>query len=93
MRSLGSEGRKNHERPWGNYTGLDDTAPNYKVKSIVVVPDRRLSYQRHAKRASTDSALTRYSFRDPKETARVIKIVSACPGDDSVQIVPPGKAS
>ena len=30
---------------------LDDTAPNYKVKRIVVLPGKRLSYQRHAQRA------------------------------------------
>ena len=30
---------------------LDDKAPNYKIKSIVVLPGKRLSYQRHAKRA------------------------------------------
>jgi mannose-6-phosphate isomerase len=39
------------ERPWGNYTVLDDDAPDHKVKRIVVHPRKRLSYQRHAKRA------------------------------------------
>jgi mannose-6-phosphate isomerase len=39
------------ERPWGNYTVLDDDAPDHKVKRIVVHPGKRLSYQRHAKRA------------------------------------------
>ena len=39
------------ERPWGNYTVLDDGAPDHKVKRIVVHPGKRLSYQRHAKRA------------------------------------------
>lgn len=51
MSSLDNEGREYDERPWGNYTVLDDKATNYKVKRIVVLPDRRLSYQRHAKRA------------------------------------------
>ena len=51
MSSLDNEGREYDERPWGNYTVLDDKATNYKVKRIVVQPDRRLSYQRHAKRA------------------------------------------
>ena len=51
MSSLDSGGREFDQRPWGNFTVLDDRAPNYKVKRIVVLPDKRLSYQRHAKRA------------------------------------------
>lgn len=38
------------ERPWGNYTVLDEGA-GYKVKRIVVLPGKRLSYQKHARRA------------------------------------------
>jgi mannose-6-phosphate isomerase len=38
------------ERPWGSYTVLDEAA-DHKVKRIVVHPGKRLSYQRHAKRA------------------------------------------
>ena len=38
------------ERPWGNYTVLDDAA-DHKVKRIVVTPGKRLSYQTHAQRA------------------------------------------
>lgn|SRR5579863_1810129 len=38
------------ERPWGNYTVLVD-APDHKVKTILVRPGKRLSYQRHEKRA------------------------------------------
>ncbi len=38
------------ERPWGSYTVLDDSE-GHKVKRIVVRPGRRLSYQRHARRA------------------------------------------
>ncbi len=37
-------------RPWGSYTVLDDS-PTHKVKRIEVDPGRRLSYQRHARRA------------------------------------------
>jgi mannose-6-phosphate isomerase-like protein (cupin superfamily) len=37
-------------RPWGSYTVLDD-ADGHKVKRIVVSPGKRLSYQRHARRA------------------------------------------
>ncbi len=43
--------REYAERPWGNYTVLDADAPDHKVKRIVVHPGKRLSYQRHAKRA------------------------------------------
>jgi mannose-6-phosphate isomerase len=39
------------ERPWGSYTVLSDDEPDHKVKRLVVHPGKRLSYQRHAKRA------------------------------------------
>ncbi len=42
--------REYDERPWGNYTVLDE-GDDYKVKRIVVYPGKRLSYQTHAKRA------------------------------------------
>ena len=38
------------ERPWGNFTVLDEGA-GYKVKRIEVLPGKRLSYQKHAQRA------------------------------------------
>lgn len=38
------------ERPWGSFTVLDE-ADNYKVKRIEVLPQKRLSYQRHTHRA------------------------------------------
>ncbi len=38
------------ERPWGNYTVLDEGV-GYKVKRIVVLPGKRLSYQRHERRS------------------------------------------
>lgn len=37
-------------RPWGTFTVLDEGA-NYKVKRIEVLPGKRLSYQKHARRA------------------------------------------
>ena len=37
------------ERPWGEYTVLDEGA-DFKVKRITVLPGKRLSYQRHARR-------------------------------------------
>ncbi len=51
MTTFDSEGREFEQRPWGTFTVLDDTSAIYKVKSIVVLPNKRLSYQRHAKRA------------------------------------------
>jgi len=44
-------GREFDERPWGSFTVLDEEMPDHKVKRIVVAPGKRLSYQRHAKRA------------------------------------------
>jgi mannose-6-phosphate isomerase-like protein (cupin superfamily) len=38
------------ERPWGTYAVLSD-APGHKVKRIVVLRGRGLSYQRHARRS------------------------------------------
>jgi mannose-6-phosphate isomerase len=37
-------------RPWGSYTVIKE-ADNHKVKTIVVDPMRRLSYQTHEKRS------------------------------------------
>lgn len=37
-------------RPWGSYLVLDDE-PGHKVKRITVLPDRRLSYQKHQHRS------------------------------------------
>ena len=45
------KGREYSERPWGNYTVLDDEMFDHHVKRIVVSPGKRLSYQFHAKRA------------------------------------------
>lgn len=38
------------QRPWGSFTILDE-GQGYKVKRIEVLPGKRLSYQRHARRA------------------------------------------
>ncbi len=38
------------DRPWGSYEVLLD-APDHKVKEIVVLPGKRLSYQVHARRS------------------------------------------
>jgi mannose-6-phosphate isomerase len=37
-------------RPWGSFTVLDE-GKNYKVKRIEVLSRKRLSYQKHARRA------------------------------------------
>jgi mannose-6-phosphate isomerase-like protein (cupin superfamily) len=37
-------------RPWGSYTVLDES-DSYKVKRIEVFPEKRLSYQQHARRS------------------------------------------
>ena len=51
MTTKDAMGREFDERPWGTYLVLDDEASDHKVKRIVVFPGKRLSYQRHAKRA------------------------------------------
>ncbi len=38
------------QRPWGNYTILDES-DYFKVKRIEVLPGKRLSYQKHARRS------------------------------------------
>ena len=38
------------DRPWGSYTVLEERG-SYKVKRIEIFPGKRLSYQRHEKRA------------------------------------------
>jgi mannose-6-phosphate isomerase-like protein (cupin superfamily) len=44
-------GREYDERPWGSFTVLDDSLFDHKVKRLVVAPGKRLSYQRHTRRA------------------------------------------
>ena len=38
------------KRPWGTYTVLDE-GRDFKVKRIEVLPQKRLSYQKHERRA------------------------------------------
>ncbi len=38
------------KRPWGSFTVLDEGAA-YKVKRIEVLPQKRLSYQKHTRRS------------------------------------------
>jgi mannose-6-phosphate isomerase len=46
---MNTEGTENR-RPWGYYQVLSDE-PDHKVKRIVVYPGKRLSLQRHRRRA------------------------------------------
>ncbi|MGD0882960.1 MAG: phosphomannose isomerase type II C-terminal cupin domain [Acidimicrobiales bacterium] len=48
--TVDGDGRETDSRPWGSYTVLDDEA-TFKVKRIEVLPGKRLSYQRHARRS------------------------------------------
>lgn len=47
---MSTDSSRYDERPWGNYTVLDE-GDNFKVKRIEVKPGKRLSYQKHARRA------------------------------------------
>lgn len=44
------DARESDERPWGRYIVLDEDQC-FKAKRIEVFPGKRLSYQRHARRA------------------------------------------
>jgi len=46
---MAEEPRAGDERPWGRWESLL-RAPGYQVKRITVLPGKRLSYQRHARR-------------------------------------------
>ena len=50
MPSEGSSPREFDRRPWGTYEVLDEGA-SFKVKRIEVLAGKRLSYQKHTKRA------------------------------------------
>ncbi len=45
-----SDSPAHEERPWGSFTVIDDCR-TFKVKRIEVLPQKRLSYQRHSRRA------------------------------------------
>ena len=51
MTTKDASGREYDERPWGSFTVLDDELFDHKVKRLVVAPGKRLSYQRHGRRA------------------------------------------
>lgn len=47
---MGLGNNSSETRPWGSFTILDES-DRFKVKRIEVLPGKRLSYQRHQKRA------------------------------------------
>lgn len=46
----GTASPRHEQRPWGSFTVLDEGS-GYKVKRIEVLPGKRLSYQKHHRRA------------------------------------------
>ena len=50
METTGDQSPRFDRRPWGTFTVLDEGI-NYKVKRIEVLPGKRLSYQKHARRS------------------------------------------
>ena len=50
MNNTGYQPREFHRRPWGTYEVLDE-GELFKVKRMEVLPGKRISYQKHAKRA------------------------------------------
>ncbi len=50
MHTAEREQRERDVRPWGEYEVLEDD-DRHKVKRITVLPGKRLSYQRHERRA------------------------------------------
>ena len=49
-KSASQPSEKFEERPWGTFTVLDEGA-DFKVKRIEIWPGKRLSYQKHLRRA------------------------------------------
>ena len=50
MEEIANKTREFDRRPWGTYEVLDE-GPTFKVKRIEVLPNKRLSYQKHSQRA------------------------------------------
>ncbi len=67
------------ERPWGSFTVLDE-GEGFKVKRIEVLPGKRLSYQKHRRRAEhwfVVAGTAKVTLNDETifvETARAIDI-------------------
>lgn len=50
MKKTEDNSPKYDQRPWGSFTVLDE-GEDYKVKRLEILPNKRLSYQRHRRRA------------------------------------------
>jgi mannose-6-phosphate isomerase len=67
------------QRPWGNYQVLADER-DHKVKRIVVYPGKRLSLQRHQRRAehwymiAGQAVVTRNQEKIPLESGQAVDI-------------------
>ena len=62
-----SDGEREYaERPWGNYTVLDDDAPTTRSSASSSIPGKRLSYQRHAQRAEHWFIVSGTAHGDPR---------------------------
>jgi mannose-6-phosphate isomerase-like protein (cupin superfamily) len=48
--TVSKDTQPSEQRPWGSFTILDE-GDSFKVKRLDVLPGKRLSYQRHARRA------------------------------------------
>jgi len=69
------------ERPWGSYDVLLDT-PMHKVKTLTILPEKRISYQRHQRRTEhwvIISGTARITLDDvtndygPGDTIRIVR--------------------
>ena len=69
--SIGPNGLETDQRPWGSYTVLDDE-PTFKVKRIEVLPGKRLSYQRHARRSEHWFIVDGHGRGDPRRQRREV---------------------
>lgn len=70
-------------RPWGNYTVLDE-GENFKVKRIEVLPEKRLSYQRHTRRAEhwfVVSGIAKVTLNDREFLVKTGEAVDIAVGD------------
>jgi len=64
-----ASGREYDIRPWGEYVVLDDQATDHKVKRITIQPAKRLSYQRHTKRALFAKVIDRTEYENTAEVS------------------------
>lgn len=81
------------ERPWGNFTVLDE-GENFKVKRIEVLPGKRLSYQKHSKRSEhwyVVSGIARVTLNDVEIHLKSGDVLDILAGD-AHRVENPGEA-